>query len=206
MIRTLLLLPLLFLMKGDGTPHEFRAYSTFADYQAKKPSVSRDDVHMNGAFKGEGVFEKFVDEDDKPIGFSHKENWGFTYDSVLFRCLPDQIMNYAAVRQVGERLYFYYRGSNDLRLMANREYYGKKYPMEVDQINDMHGLLEIPFGIGADLGSPMVLFNGSKKDFHEIFGKYYKEAAIDEFKKAIGKAGSDKARFDAMIEFTKGAK
>lgn len=147
-----------------------------------------------------------MDEDDKAIGFNHKEFWGFTYDGVLFRCLHEQIMNYAAVRQLGEHLYFYYRGSSDLRLMADPEYYGKVDPDEPVKLNDMHGLLQIPFGIGADLGSPMVLFNGGKKEFHEVFGKYYKEEAIDAFKKAMGKAGSDKARFDAMMELLKATK
>ena len=194
------------LLKGDGTPHEFRAFSTYADHQAGNPSVTRNDVHMNGAFKHEGEMEKFVDEDDKAIGFNPKEYWGFTYDSVLFRCMPEQTMNYAAVRQVGEHLYFYYRGSADLKLMANKEAFGKAYPEEIAQLKGLHGLLSIPFGIGADLGSPMVLFNGGKKEFHEVFGAYFNEAAIDDFKKAIGKAASDKARLEAMMELLKGAK
>lgn len=184
---------------------QLKAYRTFKDYESGTPSLSRDDVHMNGAFKGEGELEKFVDADDKAIGFKPDDFWGFTYDSVLFRCLPDKQMNYAAVVPIAEHLYMYYRGASDLRFMANSEVYGKNYAAQ-RKTDLAHLLLDPMVGFSGDLKTSMVLWNDGKKEFHEVLGRYYKEDAIDEFKKSFFRAGSNKERYEAIIGLLKGAK
>ena len=183
---------------------QLRVYKTYADFTNDKPAIVRDDVHMNGSFRGEGEMEKFVDANDKSIKMDPRDYWGFTYDSLLFRCLPDQQMKYAAVLRFGEHLFMYYRGAFDLRQMANRDVYGKEAPTLKRE--DLHGLLEVKVAFSATLGSEVVLWDASKKDFIEHFSKYYKEDSITAFAKAFYHAGSDKARLEAIQELLKGQK
>ena len=198
---------LLFVLVSTASLAQLRAFKTYKDYEAGQPTLTRDGVHMNGAFKGEGELEKFVDEKDKAIGFKPDDYWGFTYDSVLFRCLPDKQMNYAAVMKVADHLYIYSRGASALRLMANSEAYGRRYAQEMDGRNELADLLLEPMlGFSGDLKSSIVLWNEGKKEFQEILGRYYKEEAIDEFKKAFFRADSNKIRYEVIMELLKGAK
>ncbi len=204
--RTSLTFILLILVAEVLAQPELRVFKTYQDFVQDKTSREISGLHMNGALKGEGVVVKFLDEEGKKVDLDPETFWGITYDSVVFRTALDVKIQYAAVRKMGEHLFFFYPGTDDLRLLANPKTYGERAASEFPKYH-MNGLLEgDKFYIGARLDGPMVWYRAGLKQYKEAFSRYYKEDAVERFHKDLTRATSDKKRYEAMVLLLKNAK